>query len=111
MGLERLNEERIEKAFAYLAETDLEAAACKGAELRAEMKAKSVEATVYAALQGSIEDKKMQVRVHPDVQEAWDEYFDAVVKHQTLRNRRDREVLIVETYRSVLSARKQGMMV
>jgi hypothetical protein len=111
MALERLSEDRVEKALQYLAETDYEMASWKSMVLRTEMKAKSTEAMVYAALkgEGSVEDRKMQVRLNPEVQKAWDEHFDCVSKSENIKNQRERQVLIIELYRSVLSARKQGM--
>lgn len=94
-----------------LAETDAEVADAKVAVLRSEMKAKSVEALIYTALTGSIEDRKQAVRLDPRFEGAWEDHFKAVALHERLKNFREREVLVVELYRSVLSARKAGMVV
>jgi hypothetical protein len=92
-----------------LAETDAEVADAKVAVLRSELKAKSVEALIYTSLTGSIEDKKQGVRLDPRFEAAWEDHFKAVALHERLKNFREREVLVVELYRSVLSARKAGM--
>lgn len=111
MALKTLTEDRVDRAMQILADTDMEVADAKVAVLRSEMKAKSIEALIYAAQAGSIEDRKQAVRLDPRFEQAWEEHFDAVAKHERLKNSRDREVLIVELYRSVLSARKQGMQI
>ena len=112
MALERLNEDRVETAMAFLAQTDLEYANAKSMLLRLEAKAKSMEATVYIAQQeGSVRDKEMQVRLHPEVQKVWDEYFTLFGSVENIKNQRERHVLVIELYRSVLSARKAGMTV
>lgn len=111
MPLRSLTEDRVDKAMHLLAETDAEVADSKVAVLRSEMKAKSIEALIYAALTGSIEDRKQAVRLDPRFEAAWEDHFKAVAIHERLKNFRDREVLVVELYRSVLSARKSGMVV
>lgn len=109
MALKSLTEDRVDKAMHLLAETDAEIADSKVAVLRSEMKAKSIEALIYTALTGSIEDRKQAVRLDPRFEAAWEEHFRCVAHHERLKNFRDREVLVIELYRSVLSARKAGM--
>lgn len=111
MALTSLTEDRVDRAMHTLAETDAEVADAKVAVLRSEMKAKSVEALIYTALTGSIEDRKQAVRLDPRFEGAWEDHFKAVALHERLKNFREREVLVVELYRSVLSARKAGMVV
>lgn len=109
MALQSLTEDRVDRAMHTLAETDAEVADAKVAVMRSEMKAKSIEALIYTALTGSIEDRKQSVRLDPRFEQAWEDHFKAVALHERLKNFREREVLVVELYRSVLSARKQGM--
>lgn len=109
MALKSLTEDRVDSAMHKLAETDAEVADAKVAVLRSELKAKSVEALIYTALTGSIEDRKQAVRLDPRFEQAWEDHFKAVGLHERLKNYREREVLVVELYRSVLSARKAGM--
>jgi len=108
MGLEHLNEARVERAMATLAETDMQAADSKVMVLRTEQKIKTVKALVYSALEGSIEDKKQKVELNSDVQKAYDDHFTAVRDYEIVRNRREREVLVVELWRSVNASRRQG---
>lgn len=111
MAIDRLNEDRVDRAMSILAESDSEVAEWKVAVMRSEMKAKAVEAVIYVALSGSIEDKKQGLKLDARYEAAWEEHFKAVVAHEKLKNKRDREILVIELYRSVLSARKAGMMV
>lgn len=110
MGLERLNEDRVERAMATLAETDMQAADAKVMVLRTEQKIKTVKAVVYAALEGSIEDKKQKVELDETVKAAWEDYFTAVRDHEIVKNRREREVLVVELFRSINANRRMGNM-
>jgi hypothetical protein len=109
MALKSLTEDRVDRAMHTLAETDAEVADSKVAVMRSEMKAKSIEALIYASLTGSIEDRKQAVRLDQRFEKAWEDHFTAVAHHEKLKNFREREVLVIELYRSVLSARKAGM--
>lgn len=111
MALARLDDNRVDKALSLLAESDLEAADAKVAVLRAKRKAESVEALVFAALTGGVKERELALRLDPRVEAAWEDYFVAVRDNEKLSNRRDHEIRIVELYRSVLSARKVGMVV
>lgn len=97
---------RVDKAMCFLAETDLEVAEWKGMVLRTEFTAKSAEALVYKSLEGSVEDRKQATRLDENVKKAWEEHFQAVVKHETLKARREREVLVIDLWRSVNANRR-----
>jgi hypothetical protein len=110
MALERLTEARVDQAMATLAETDAEAAEWKVSVLRTEQKVKRVKALVYAALEGSIEDRKQGLELDPRVEQAWEEHFASVKGHELCKNRREREVLVIELWRSVNASRRMGTM-
>lgn len=97
---------RVDKAMAFLAQTDLEVAEWKGMVLRTEFMAKAAEALVYKALEGSVEDRKQGTRLDENVKKAWEEHFKAVVQHETLKARREREILVIELWRSVNANRR-----
>lgn len=96
--------------MSFLAETDLEVAEWKGAVLRTEFLAKSAEALAYKAMgsEGSVEDRKQATKLDENVKKAWDEHFKAVVQHERLKARREREVLVIELWRSVNANRRAG---
>jgi hypothetical protein len=108
VGLERLNEDRIEKAFAYLAESDLELASSVGMVKRTEFLAKVAEALAFKASEGSVEDRKMSARLTPEVKAAWEECFVAETHLAKLRARREREYVIIEVWRTLEASRRRG---
>jgi hypothetical protein len=107
---DRLNEDRVERALALLAETDLEVAEWKGAVLRTEHMAKVAEAVAYKSFgsEGSVEDRKQQTKLAPEVQKAWEEHFLAVVKHEGLKARREREFIVIDLFRTIEASRRKG---
>jgi len=104
-----LPDHRVEKAMAYLAETDLEFAHSRGMMLRTEYLADVAESMVYKSIQeGSVEDRKRAAKIAPETRKAMEEHFQAVVQFETLKARRAREVLVVELWRSVNANRRVG---
>jgi hypothetical protein len=105
---DRLNDDRVDQALAVIAESDLQVAEWKGAVLRTEHMAKVAEALAYKTLDGSVEDRKQAVRLFPEVQKAWEDHFLAVVKHEALKARREREFIVIDLYRTVEASRRRG---
>lgn len=104
-----LDDMRMDQALAFIAQTDLEVAEWKGAVLRTEHMAKVAEALAYKAqAEGNIEDKKQAVRLDTEVQKRWEEHFQAVVKHESLKARREREFIVIDLYRTVEASRRKG---
>lgn len=105
-----ISDERLDKAMQYLATTDTEFAEWRGAVLRTEYLADVAESLAYKALgsEGSVEDRKKAAKASEQVQKAMDEHIKAVVAFETLKARRQREVLVVELWRSTNANRRQG---
>ncbi|SRR5581483_5452171 len=108
MALE-VSDDRLDAALRTLANTDVELGDRKALVLRSEFMAKHAEALTYKALtEGGVEDKKMSVRVAPEVVKAWNEHFDAVREFETLKARRERQIIVVELWRSIQANRRVG---
>src|SRR5690348_11960900 len=104
-----ITEERLEKALRLIAQTDAEVAGWKSMVLRTEFMAKSAEALVYKALsEGTVEDKKMAVRLAPETHKAWDEHFKAVSEYEKLKAFREREYIVIELYRTMSANQRKG---
>jgi len=105
-----VTEERLDKAMHFLATTDLQCATCKSMVLRTEFMAKHTEALVYKALgsEGSVEDRKQAMRLDERVVKAWDEHFNAVRDYESLKAQRERNVLVVDLYRTYSANRRVG---
>lgn len=104
-----VSESRVDKALAFLAQTDRECAAWKGQVLRTEHMAKVAEALAFKLAEGSsAEERKQLSRMAPEVLEKWEEHFAAVTSYEQVRAQREREVLIVDLYRTEEASRRQG---
>ena len=91
---------RLELALTRIAESDERCAELKGNMLRCEFLAKTAESVAFKACEGSIEDRKHQARLTPEVQSAWERYFQAVVEYEKCKARREREFTLIELYRT-----------
>lgn len=105
-----VTDDRLDRAMQFLATTDLECAERKAMVLRTEFMAKHAEALVYKALgnEGSVEDRKQTTRLDKTVMEAWDAHFNAVRDYENVRAQRERNVLVVELWRSTNANRRHG---
>lgn len=110
-----IDEARVDKAMGVLAETDLEVASWRGQVLRSEFMAKSTEALVFQSLRTSeegkrltLEDCKQAVRLDQSVKDAWEQHFLAVVGWERTKARREREIMVVELFRTLESSRRHG---
>lgn len=105
-----VNEDRVSKAMGFLAESDLQIANLKGNMKRTEYLAEVAESLAYKAMggDGSVEDRKKAAKVAQPTQEAWETHFKSVVDYEALRARREREVLVVELWRTESANRRQG---
>lgn len=104
-----VTEDRVDRALGYLCETDREMAAWKGMVLRTEHTAKVAEAMAFKLSEGSsAEERKQLSRTTPEVLKKWEEHFEAVTQYETVKARREREILIVDLYRTESANRRQG---
>lgn len=104
-----LTESRVTDALTFLAGSDEAVSHAKGEVARSEFLAKVSQAMAYKAISvGSVEDKKSEALMSSEVQTAWNKHFDAVVSYEKIRARREREVLIVDLWRSIEASRRKG---
>lgn len=103
-----VTEQRLEKALALIAETDNEYAESKGMVLRAEYMADCAESLAYKQLQGTVEDRKREVKLIPEVKVAWENYFKVTVDFERVKARRARELLVIDVYRTQEASRRTG---
>jgi predicted metal-dependent hydrolase len=103
-----VTEQRLEKALRIIAETDNEYAEHKGAVLRAEYMAECAESLAYKQLQGTVEDRKREVKLVPEVKTAWENYFQVTVNFERCKAFRARELLVIDVYRTQEASRRAG---
>ena len=103
--------ERAERALTFLIESDEQFAVMKTEARRAELHLKKAKAAKFLTATGNIEARKAMAEMAPFVLDAEKAWLDAEQDYETLRNRRDSATLLWEHWRSLNSARKQGMIV
>jgi hypothetical protein len=104
-----ISQERLEKALTRIARTDETCAQLKGQVLRTEFMAKVAEALAFKQSEASsAEGKKQDARLSDIVQAKWEEHFKAVTEYEKVRASREREMVIIEVFRTLESSRRMG---
>jgi hypothetical protein len=103
-----INEDRLEKALTYLATTDADCASLKANVARTEYLAKRHEALVFQIADGPIDARKAEAKASGEVASKWEEHFKAIEAYEAVRAKRETEVIVVETWRSMNANRRQA---
>jgi hypothetical protein len=103
-----VNEQQLEKAMLYLAQTDAEYAAEKAELLKCEILCKRVRARIYVTVDGAVEQRKAQAETHPEVIAADDALVTTTQKFETLKARRQRAEIVIEVWRSLEASRRKA---
>lgn len=104
-----VNEQRLEQALQFLAETDFEYAQWKSMVLRSEYMSEVAEDMVYLALtDGTVEERKRKANVSDEHRKAQEEHFQAVAKFENLRAQRQRHIHVIDIYRTQEASRRVG---
>jgi hypothetical protein len=105
-----IDDSRLELALKRLAKTDALAAELHMKAERAEFKAKATKEAVFLRVEGSsVAERQARAACHPDYEAAMEMYFEALQAHDTMKNERSREVIVIECWRSLNSARSKGL--
>lgn len=105
-----ITDSRLESALKKLAESDLIIAKLHADAERAEFRAKATKDAIFLRETGSVAERSAKAGVHPEYEQAMEHYFKAIQAHEGLRNVRSREVIIIECWRSMNSARTKGLL-
>lgn len=100
---------RLEQALAKLAQTDAPIAELHASVERSEFRAKAIKDAIFLRSEGSVAERNAIAGTHPEYGAAMESYFAALQAHDTMKNERSREVLIIDVWRSLSSARTKGM--
>jgi hypothetical protein len=96
------------KALQYLATTDEPCANLKAEVARKEYLCKLAESKAFMLADGPIEKRKAEAKSSLPVQEAQDEYFQAIAEFEKVKAKRETESLVCEVWRSLNANRRQG---
>lgn len=103
-----ISQEKMEKALAYLAETDETFAYHKAHALQTEKKAKAVRAAVVIHTEGTGPVKEATAEASEEYQEALSNWFEAVRQLEHVKNRRETASTIIEAWRSLNASMRRG---
>jgi len=101
-------ENRVEQALRYLRETDEMAAKAKSLMIGFDDQKKTILAVEFLKNDGAQGEKLEKARASEVYQEHLEKYSQAVYEFEELRNRRQTEILIVETWRSQNANMRRG---
>ncbi|HXN96008.1 MAG TPA: hypothetical protein VN879_16000 [Candidatus Acidoferrales bacterium] len=104
-----IDDERLETALKRLAKSDALVAELHMKAERAEFKAKATKDAIFLRSEGNVAERNALAGIHEDYAKAMDDYFTALQAHDTLKNERSREVIIIECWRSMNSTRNKGL--
>lgn len=104
-----ITDDRLEKALAKLALTDAPIAELHANVERAEFRSKAIKDAIFLRSEGSVAERNAIAGTHPEYSASMEAYFAALAAHETMKNERSREVLIVDVWRSMSSARTKGL--
>lgn len=103
-----INDDRLQKALTYLAETDEPCAALRADMERAEFKAKVIREAIFMREDGTVAERNAKAGSHDEYKQAMNVYFDLLKLYEAMRNKRGTESIVIDTWRSLESSRRQG---
>ena len=111
-GVKEVSQDRMIKALHFLAETDMPYAKAKALVEGLSEQKKTIKALQYlSASAGTQGDRTELAYASREYQDHCKKLQDAILDMEYLRNKRQTEALIVDVWRSLNSARKQGMVI
>ena len=108
--MSRITEDRMSEALAYLCDTDESCAELKTNVERADYRVDAIKDAIFLRSEGGVAVREAIAKTHPEYVAAKEKYFDALQKHEAMRNRRNTENIVFECWRSLFSGMKKGMM-
>ena len=105
-----ITEERLEKALKFLSETDEESASASANVKYLDRLLKRKKALFITSDNNlkSISAKEQGFYASDIYEKAIDEQFAAEVKASTLENKRDKEILVIDLFRTLEASRRKG---
>jgi hypothetical protein len=104
-----ITEQRLEQALTFIAESDQQIGHWRAEVLRSEFLGKSAEALAFKSAAGtSAEERKQSAKLTPEVAEAWERHFKAVLEYEKLKAQRERQYIVIELYRTMSANLRRG---
>ena len=103
-----ISEDRVEKALKYLRETDVLCAKAKALMKGLDDQKKTIHAIQYLKSTGAQGEKDKIALASSEYADHLDKVKTSIYDYEELKNRRDTEVLIIETWRSMNANQRRG---
>jgi len=103
-----ISDDRLQAALTYLAETDSPASELKTDVERKHWIMKKVESAIYLRSEGTVENRKAYAKTSQEVEQATNDWLDALAASEATVNKRKTESLITEIYRTESANRRAG---
>ena len=104
-----INQDRLQAALTYLAETDEPCAQARADHARAEFKAKSIKNTFTQSYEkGSIADRSAAAENEQKYLDAKEQEFTKFCEYEAMKNKRGTEAIVIDTWRSLNAGRRSG---
>lgn len=105
-----ITEDRLQQALTYLAQTDEPHAQAKALMKGLEKQEKTIKARVFIEKKGDggVAEREAMAVTSGDYIEWQGRYEDSIMDYEVLNNKRLREQLVIEVWRSLNSSRNKG---
>lgn len=104
-----IDDGRLEQSLKKLSATDALVADLHAEQERTEFRAKAIKDAIFLRTEGAVAQRNAIAGTHPEYGAAMEKHFEALAAHEKMRNERSREMLIVDVWRSLSSARTKGL--
>lgn len=108
MSLEKLDENRIEKALIYFADTDKIHADLGGEVKRLEEGIKQAQAHEFLLAEGTVAEREAKAKASPKYYQAVLDHIEAYKEFKLIDNKRQHEQRIIDIWRTLCSNKRQG---
>ena len=109
MNLEQLNDDRVEKALIYLANTDEEHGYLGAKVKETEEGIKQAKAHAFLIAEGTVAEREAKAVASLKYANAKEEWVEAYKQFKVLDNKRNSEIRITELWQTLSSNRRKGM--
>jgi hypothetical protein len=106
-----IDDDTMENSIAFLAQTDEEYAELKVDVERQAWVKEQAEHRTFQLADGTIPDRKAGAALSADVSQATEKWLMAMLRFKKLDAKRATAALRIEVWRTIISARKQGMVI
>jgi hypothetical protein len=103
-----INQDKMEAAMLFLAESDLPYAQAKTSLMQTEILCKRTRARIFLSSDGSVESRKAAAETHGEAIAADDQYCEATLAFETLKARRSRAEIVVDVWRSINASQRRA---